>query len=292
MKERTSKATFEDINEAKADLGDLYNAADPRALFRELQRLEYSIPDAARPIFQILIKYLKRKNSGPIRILDLGCSYGVNAALLKYDLKMSDLYQHWGHKLLADASSDELMDYDRRFFDTLAVAEKISVIGFDQAEHAVSYAVKAGLLNKWVVANLEDEIMSKQAEHDLAQVDLITSTGCVGYITEKSFAKLPFATSIGGLPWIANFVLRMFPFNAIEQTLENWGYTTEKLEGQTFIQRRFASREEQNQVIDTLSEQRIDPTGKEYDGYLHAEFYLSRPQRDAEDVPLEQLLVP
>jgi hypothetical protein len=29
-------------------------------------------------------------------VLDLGCSYGVNAALLKHDLSMRELYERWG----------------------------------------------------------------------------------------------------------------------------------------------------------------------------------------------------
>ena len=82
----------------------------------------------------------------------------------------------------------------------------------------------------------------------------------------------------------------MFPFDAIEETLSEQGYVTEKLEGRTFIQRRFASAEEQEQVLEQLSDLGIDPTGKEADGHLHAEFYLSRPARDAAELPIERLL--
>jgi hypothetical protein len=92
-------------------------------------------------------------------------------------------------------------------------------------------------------------------------------------------------------PWIANFVLRMFPFDAIEETLSEWGYTTEKLHGQTFAQRQFASVEEQEQVLEHLVKRGIDPTGKESEGQLLAEFYLSRPAKEAVAVPLDQLVL-
>ncbi len=94
----------------------------------------------------------------------------------------------------------------------------------------------------------------------------------------------------GQSPWMGNFVLRLFPFDSIEASLEDWGYVTEKLEDRTFIQRRFTSSEEQGGVIDQLREHGIDPTGKETEGHLLAEFYLSRPAKDAADMPIERLL--
>jgi hypothetical protein len=94
----------------------------------------------------------------------------------------------------------------------------------------------------------------------------------------------------GQPPWIANFVLRLFPFNAIEETLNDSGYVTEKFEGRTFVQRRFASAEEQEQVLEQLHDHGIDPTGKEAEGHLLAEFYLSRPMTDAAEVPIKCLL--
>jgi len=91
--------------------------------------------------------------------------------------------------------------------------------------------------------------------------------------------------------WIANFVLRIFSFEAIEETLSDWGYMTEKLEGQTFVQRQFASPEEQEQVLEKLQEIGIDPTGKETEGHLLAEFYLSRPVKEVAEVPIKQLVL-
>ena len=82
----------------------------------------------------------------------------------------------------------------------------------------------------------------------------------------------------------------MFPFEDITRTLDARGYVTEKLAGRTFVQRRFVSADEQAQVLAQLREQGVDPTGKEADGHLHAEFFLSRPRTDAEKLPLDRLL--
>jgi SAM-dependent methyltransferase len=282
-------ASFEKLNGSKADLSHIYNQRDPRAYFRELRKLGYAIPGRAKPLFEALISQLRRDRQDPIHILDLGCSYGVNAALLKHDLSMSDLYEHWGSERLADAEPDEVLEQDRRFFDGLGDSE-IEVIGLDNAENAVAFAEEAGILDAGIAANLEIEPLPAAACEELASVDLVTSTGCVGYVTEKSFGTLLPVVTEGRSPWMANVVLRLFPFEPIERELAGWGYVTEKLEGRTFVQRRFATAEEREGVLRQLRERGIDPAGKEEEGHLHAEFYLSRPVEEAGRSPLRNLL--
>lgn len=286
----TGETDFEDINEAKANLDHIYNQSDPRAYFRELKKLDYAIPEVAKPIFQKLIGALQERRDNTIQVLDLGCSYGINAALLKHDLSMDELYDHWGQKGFSNATSDAVIARDQRYFAELDGPEDIDVVGFDVAEKATSYGEEVGLLDESFTVNLESEGLSAAAKEELASVDLVTSTGCVGYVTEKSFDRLLPAIGSGQMPWFANFVCRMFPFDAIEECLDGWGYVTEKLENRTFLQRRFASAHEQEQVIEQLVGQGVDPTGLEGDGDLLAEFYLSRPKADAAAVPIEQLL--
>ena len=285
-----TEITFETINEAKANLDHIYDQPDPRAYFRELGKLGYVIPGVAKPIFQKLISHLHRLRSDPVNVLDLGCSYGINAALLKYDLSMPELYDHWADKAPVSASSEAIVRYDRRFFDTLDQQEDISVVGFDLAESAVAFGETTGLLDSGHAVNLETESLPDTAAEELAAIDLVISTGCVGYVTEKSFERLLPAVTQGQSPWIGNFVLRMFPFDAIEETLKDWGYVTEKLEGRTFLQRRFASDEERDLMLKQLQLCGVNPTGKEEEGQLLAEFYLSRPAEEAEKIPIERLL--
>jgi len=284
-------AAFSEINEAKTNMDDIYDQPDPRAYFRELKKLGYAIPGAAKPIFQKLIAHLQDRRDNAVHILDLGCSYGVNAALLKHDLSMPELYEHWDQEYLAEATLGEVVAYDRDFFDNLDEHADISMTGLDQAESAVAFAVEAGLLDEGLPLNLENVPLPEAATENLGLVDLVTSTGCVGYVTEKSFERLLPAVTQGRSPWVGNFVLRMFPFDPIEETLNDWSYVTEKLEGLTFVQRDFASAEEQEQVIKKLCDQGIDPAGKETEGQLLAEFYLSRPATEAAEAPIERLLI-
>lgn len=287
----TDDSAFDEINDAKTCMNHIYDQADPRAYFCELKNVGYVIPDAAKPIFQNLISRLQNKTNDTVRVLDIGCSYGVNAALLKHDLSIGDLYERWGDETLADATPEDVVKSDKRFFAELDTAEDIEVIGLDSAENAVAFAEHAGLLDEGLTVDLENGPLPEAAKEDLAPVSLVTSTGCVGYVTEKSFNRLLPAVTRGRPPWFANFVLRMFPFDAIETTLEKSGYVTEKLGDQTFIQRAFASTEEQGQVVEQLREQGIDPTGKETEGHLLAEFYLSRPLDEAIKTPVEVLVL-
>ncbi|MEP3277272.1 MAG: class I SAM-dependent methyltransferase [Stappiaceae bacterium] len=284
-----SNADFDEINESKARMNHIYDQSEPSAYFRELKKLGYAIPNEAKPIFQNLIAHLQQRQDDPVHLLDLGCSYGVNAALLKHDLSMPDLYRHWGQNRPVDETPKEAVEYHQRYFAGLDEPQDIEVIGLDVAENAVAFAKDVGLLDVGLTCNLETQPLPTSAEEELAQVDLVTSTGCVGYVTEKSFERLLPVITSDRPPWIANFVLRMFPFDAIEETLSGWGYVTEKFEGQTYVQRDFASTLEQGQVLEQLKEEGIDPAGKEAEGDLLAEFYLSRPTQDVADMPIDRL---
>jgi hypothetical protein len=284
-------ADFQDINEAKANMDHIYNQRDPRAYFRELKKLNYSIPDTALPIFRKIIEQVRQEEGDTVHVLDLGCSYGVNAALLKHDLSMDELYTHWGQTDLAVADAGEITARDKEYFTNLENPDNIEVIGLDLAENAISFAEDVGLLDDGLAMNLETGRLSAQASSMLSSTDLITSTGCVGYVTEKTFDNILPAVMAGRSPWVANFVLRMFPFDAIEETLADRGYVTEKLEGQTFLQRRFESDEEKEQALDQLRDQGIDPANQEADGNLVAEFYLSRPKKDVDEMSIESLMV-
>ena len=286
----TCDVAYEEINEAKANMDGIYDQEDPRAYFRELRKLNYDIPGAAKPIIQQLISHLQTTSERPVHVLDVGSSYGVNAALIKYDMTMPELYAHWGQRVLQHATVREVIENDRSYFDALDEADNLEVTGLDVAENAVAFGAQVGLLDKSIAVNLEDQTLPRTSRRDLASVDLVISTGCVGYVTEKTFERLMPAVSQGRPPWFANFVLRLFPFDQISESLADQGYITEKLEGKTFVQRNFASSDEQQQVLCQLQDRGIDTAGNEGEGHYLAEFYLSRPVTEVEEVPISSLL--
>ncbi len=127
----TSETLFDEINEAKISMDHIYDQPDPRAYFRELKKLDYVIPDSAKLIFQALISRLKRRRCSAVHVLDLGCSYGVNAAILKYDQTMPELYEQWGKDNLAGATHGEVAKYGKHLYSAIKEPEDVTVIGLD-----------------------------------------------------------------------------------------------------------------------------------------------------------------
>ena len=82
----------------------------------------------------------------------------------------------------------------------------------------------------------------------------------------------------------------MFPFDPIQQTLSKFGYVTEKVETQTFLQRRFATQEERRQVLARLDGLGIDADGREAEGWYHAEAFISCPEEDCSSFDLRPLV--
>jgi hypothetical protein len=68
------------------------------------------------------------------------------------------------------------------------------------------------------------------------------------------------------------------------------GLFTEKLEGITCVQRRFADVEEMEATMQILKARGMDPSFREMRGFMHAEFHLSRPREAVERTPLERLV--
>ena len=284
-------SAYSEINSGKETFDDIYNQPVPFGYFHTLGALEYEIPSTAKPVLRSVIAALRETREIEVpTVLDLGCSYGINGALWKYDLEVSDLVQRYAARELNGTPVTDIISEDAKFYDALTPTEDIRVVGLDVAEHAIEYAVKAGILDAGIAENLEERSLSADAAKVVARADMIASTGCIGYVTERTFDRLAPAVTPGDTPWVASFVLRMFPYDEIAATLESWGLVTEKLEGQTFTQRRFASAEEQAHVLAQLDRLGIDPTGLEAEGQFHAEFYLSRPKAEVARQSLEAMV--
>jgi hypothetical protein len=84
-------ADFAGLNSIKANFDAIYRQPDPREYFRVLCGLDYVIPELARVPFTALMKALRRSHGRKLNIADIGCSYGINAALLRYPLDIQRL---------------------------------------------------------------------------------------------------------------------------------------------------------------------------------------------------------
>ncbi|MET9291449.1 hypothetical protein [Streptomyces sp. NPDC003077] len=314
----------------KADFEAIYNCPDPRQYFTTLQPLDYQIPHHGQAVFRTLADALRglRPDRAPLKVLDLCCSYGVNAALLNHRLDLTDLYARYAPPSAPDGAAPEpgstatsgpapasapsvssgssgssrpapipnanglgprqLADSDRGFYAGRRREHAVRMVGLDAAHRAVEYAREVGLLEAGFAENLEVDEPTGGLRRTVRDTDLITVTGGVGYISELTFDRL--LGCMPSPPWVAAFVLRTVSYEPVTALLTKAGLQTEKITARTFRQRRFADAGERQAAFGALAAHGVDVEGTETDGFYHADLYLSRPAADVAALPLERLL--
>ncbi|GGQ07651.1 SAM-dependent methyltransferase [Actinomadura coerulea] len=261
----------------KISLDHIYTSPDPRAYFGTLRELDYDIPELAKPHFQRLIAEYREARGVPVpTVLDIGCSYGINAALLNHGATMAELYDRYGGPDALGYTRARLLARDRELVRSRETTSRLRFLGLDASDSALSYALEAGFLDGAVHADLENGEPTAGQRAQLAATDLVISTGCLGYVTERTISRVVEAHG-ERRPWMAHFVLRMFPFDPVAEVLAAAGYTTVRHDG-LFRQRRFATPQEQALVLDRLAEVGADPSGLETGGWFYAQLYVSRPR--------------
>jgi len=282
--------SYSEINEAKMDFSDLYTSKDPRNYFKYLGQLDYIIPHLAQPIFSQLIRARQEVQGEPVTVLDVGCSYAINGALMKYAIDYEAMRQRYTAPSLQALTSDQVLELDRHFYRAWPKHPGVKVIGLDVSANAVCYAEDCGILDHGLAIDLESRDPTPAEAELLAGVDIIVSTGCVGYVTGKTFQRLAKVARKGRTPWAANFVLRMFPFGDISATLGEQGLVTQPYEGATFVQRRFANREEMEAAIRAVESRGLDTDGLETEGVYHSNLFISRPPEEVARRPIQDLV--
>jgi hypothetical protein len=269
----------------KADFDDVYNRPDARGYYDTLGALGYEIPQHGGDVFAEVIRRCFPEDRPTL--MDVCCSYGASGVLLKTDLRLSDVYDHYEKAIAAGWSQGEMLRVDTELLDTHRLPDAPTVLGLDIAENAVRYAVASHALDGAFAEDLETAPPSPQLAEQMREVDLITTTGGVGYVTERTFSGLIDASE--NTPMVAAFCLRAYDYRPIADSLAERGLVTEKAD-RCFRQRRFADAEEQKWAMQQVEANDHDPGELEVDGHYYAEFFLSRPAQQVAERPLAQLL--
>ncbi|QES39791.1 hypothetical protein DEJ49_01315 [Streptomyces venezuelae] len=270
---RTSNAS------GKTRFDDIYDQPDPRAYFRTLAPFAYEIPQHAQAVFRRTRDLRARAGGGegPVTVLDLCCSYGINAALLNHDLTLADLYAHYTSDEAAALTPPEMVERDKEFYASRRRADATPVIGLDMAANATRYALDAGLLDEAYAENLERHPPSSGLRGAMARTGLITVTGGIGYISHHTFDAL---LDCARMPvWVSAFVLRTVPYGRIAETLAAHGLDTVTDTSRTYTQRLFTSPDEQRDAVRQVLLAGEDPEGYESEGRYHTRLHESRPRQ-------------
>jgi hypothetical protein len=282
------KHCFAATNTSKANFDEIYTRNDPREYFSVLGSYDYMIPDLAEPVLRQLLAARIQRGGGVQTVLDVGCSYGINAAVHRFPLSFGTLRSRYARREMMALSSEELARLDRHFYASWPQVGLAQFTGLDISGPAVRYARSAGLIEHGIVADLERQTLRAEDASVVRNTDVILSTGCVGYVTDKTYTQL--LQAIESPPWVISFVLRMFPYDALSDSLSRFGLVTERLAGATFVQRRFRDLNEFTASLAALDKCGVDTAGFESEGLFHADLYVSRPEADVRAASLDQIV--
>lgn len=263
------------INIAKHDFTMTYNRKWPYEYFREHLAVDYMIPDRAKNIFQkIFHEYRRVRKKTTLKVIDIGCSYGINAALLRTDLDLDDLYAAY---LQPGGSLSRRQEIEHRaFFRDCGLRDDIKFVGVDPSFRAVKYAQNLGLLEAGVTADLETRDLSVKERCALTDADIIISTGCVGYATERTFARV-YDASATSRPWVVAFTMHPFSYDHIAAALGGFALETRVLDQLRQRQRRFSTPAERRAILTAMIKLGMENRLERTTGYVYASCYISAP---------------
>ncbi len=280
--------SYSRINLSKANFDEIYTQEDPRAYFSVLGALDYMIPDVAEPIVRQLVAVKTKEATAAPVVLDIGCSYGINATLHRFPLSFNTLRSRYASHEMATVPPLELARLDRNYYASWPEIGHARFIGLDVSDPAIRYARNVGLLDAGIAVNLEQKPLRPREAEVVRRANVILSTGCVGYVTDATYRRV--LDALDQLPWVVSFVLRMFPYDDMAAALEAYGLVTERLVGATFVQRRFRDVEEFKSSLAVLAERGVDTSGFEAEGRFQAELFVSRPAADVRAAPLGEIV--
>ena len=277
-----------DLGGEKHSFAPTYNLKWPNRYLDAHRTLDYVIPQNAKSVFErVVAACMRTRGKSSLKIVDIGCSYGINAALLKCSTTLDELYTETAspHGVLRKRN----IDSHRGFFKARTRRHDLSFVGLDPASRAVDYALQVGLIDAAVNADLEAHDLVDSDRALLSDADLIISTGCVGYVTERTFARL-YPAIAESRPWVACFVMHPFVYHGIARMLDDHGLATTEIHAWRQRQRRFSTSREKRKVLASMKALDIDDRFERSTGYIYASFHLSVPRCEISSANLTEIL--
>lgn len=272
----------------KTNFNDLYDRPAPLDYYLTLSPFSYVLADGAADVCRAVYDVQRaRRGQSDLSVLDLGCSYGVNAALQKFSASSSLLQSRYASLRAQDVREEAVAAADRLFYASRPQDDRLTFRGFDPAAAAVDYSVKAGLQVYASATNLEAQEPTREDAGAMATADTVICTGTIGYIGSPTFERvLEHAVK---RPWFVLFVVSLFSGDDVEATLAGHGYVVEPLDGLLIPQRMFASEAEAGNVRATVEERGVPLGPLEQLGWYEARALVARPAEESVE-PLREAI--
>ncbi|MGH7142760.1 MAG: hypothetical protein ACREJ2_01340 [Planctomycetota bacterium] len=275
---------YEDVNSAKANFHDIYRADTPHAYLTKMASLGFVIGEEARPYCAAAASLIRQQNGGhwPVQMLDVGCSYGVGSALIKYGCSFAEMCAFFSGRAPQDYTA--ACAATRLWLNVTAPVCDVRCVGLDNSPEAIRFALDAGLLAGGIAADFEKPGNAPTAEQIgwLRSCNLMMSTGAIGYVTSRTLNVVlkhlgkDHPGSAG--PLVVSTILRMFDLKDIRACFESHGYVFEAVPGARLLQRRFADAREKSDMLTMLHDRGIVTRDWEDQGKMYADLYIGAPR--------------
>ncbi|MBF0245988.1 MAG: hypothetical protein HQL31_12090, partial [Planctomycetes bacterium] len=267
--ENCKTSSYKEQNEVKTSFDEVYGAKTPHNYVSTMARHGYQIGEQARPYCMAAAELLREKNGDvwPVQMLDIGCSYGIGSAFIKFGCSFDELVAFFASRAPWNyASCCEVM---RHWLNITSPVCDMRCVGLDCSEPAIQFALDAGLLDGGVARNYEqaDTEPDQMEKNWFRSCNLLVSTGAIGYVSpltmDKVLRHLGHDHPSEEGPFAVFTVLRMFDATPSLKSFEKVGLKVGLIDGLLLPQRRFTDSEEQEGVIEALKGKGLDTAGLE-----------------------------
>nr|VFK66541.1 MAG: hypothetical protein BECKUNK1418G_GA0071005_109711 [Candidatus Kentron sp. UNK]VFK68443.1 MAG: hypothetical protein BECKUNK1418H_GA0071006_100246 [Candidatus Kentron sp. UNK] len=250
------KNSFDTNLSSKASFDAIYEALTPKPYLEQMAALDYCIADKAAPFVAAAMGFPGLHSGSRIGILDVGSSYGIGAAVMKYGHDFPSISAFFRE---ASQHKDECVRQTRHWLARHPPARDLHYVGLDSSRPAIKFGVDADLLDAGIARDLESP-GSELAASERALIggcDLLVSTGAVGYLGRRTFqAILPHLGKSGdkdGRSPLALFtVLDIFDAEDVMGTFHDHSFECLPLANVSLNQRNFFDDRERENLLSLL----------------------------------------
>ena len=249
-----TQADYEEQNRVKASFDAAYTSPTPHRYLRNMAAVDYRMADYMNPFVSAVVD-ASAVSAEPVRVLDLGCSYGVSGALLKTDCSYQELAEFFRHEASPEYSS--CVVESKRWLESHAARKDVEVVGFDSSVEAIRFATASRMIDEGIARNLEgnESDLAEDERSLIRRCDVLLSTGVIGYVTDKTVNPILDEFGHDGCgalgPVAVMSVLELFDPEPIAESFAEHGYRFGQLPVR-LPQRRFVDEEERESVLKTL----------------------------------------
>lgn len=277
----TRETAYETANDAKASFDEAYTAPTPHAYIEAMAATGYEIGERARPFCAAAAELLEEGNGDvwPVQMLDVGCSYGIGSAFLKYGCSFDEMVAFFSSR--APREYRAACEATRAWLNVAPPVCNVRTVGLDSSAPAIRFAVDAGLLDGGIARDFErSEVEPTDEERSwFRSCNLLISTGAIGYVTRKTLD--PVLGSLGEDhpgdlgPLAVVTILRMFDSDEVASAFEANGFRFGRVAGVRLPQRQFMDDEERRDVLSVLRGRGLDTAEWEERGKQFADLFIA-----------------